>query len=238
MVIGGSLHVSRMNSTERCFEKTSLEADHALKKRRWRIQKGKGADTAIAWKPRGEVPNATVTAAAVLGSCTQKPASNVSYRHATTRFTHGTHKAVFQHPAANDVPTSLSICQVCHTAHAWALPVIYETIVLNSSSKIERFANSQMRTSTDVVVDQLPIQLVRRLWFGPMSSFEKNGLKMVSTDWPSASMHRILNHCTSLRSLALLNVERQHLVRLIRAIPAPCRPSLSVLQEQDSTIAR
>ncbi|RPD63541.1 hypothetical protein L227DRAFT_393294 [Lentinus tigrinus ALCF2SS1-6] len=77
-----------------------------------------------------------------------------------------------------------------------------------------------MRTSTDVVVNQLPIQLVRRLWFGPMSSFEKNGLKMVSTDWPSASMHRILNHCTSLRSLALLNVERQHLVRLIRAIPS------------------
>ncbi|KAI0685529.1 hypothetical protein C8T65DRAFT_679244 [Cerioporus squamosus] len=155
--------------------------------------------------------------------------------------------------AASHVPTASSICRVCHTARAWALPVLYETIVLPSSSKIERFAYSQMETPFDVVVDQLPIHLVRKMWFGPTSSSEENDLDYSSREWPITLMHQILTRCTALCSLAFINVGQAQLYRLTSVIPKtvsslvlgpvhgevdyrhlPCAPNLHTFTSMDT----
>ncbi|RDX45243.1 hypothetical protein OH76DRAFT_1408198 [Lentinus brumalis] len=160
---------------------------------------------------------------------------------------------VFERAAANHVPTADSICRVCHTARAWALPVLYETIVLTSSSKIERFAHSLMETPFDIVVDQVPIHLVRKIWFGPTSSFEENDLDYSSREWPITVMHQILTRCTALCSLALINVGQAQLYRLTSVIPnavssltlgpvhgevdyrhLPCAPNLHTITSMDT----
>ena len=126
---------------------------------------------------------------------------------------------MFELAAASHTPTASSLCRVCHTARAWSLPILYETIVLTSSSKIERFAYSHMETPFDIVVDQLPILHVRKMWFGPTSNFEENDLDYSSREWPITLMHQILTRCTFLCSLAFINVGQAQLYRLTSVIP-------------------
>ncbi|RPD63547.1 hypothetical protein L227DRAFT_572697 [Lentinus tigrinus ALCF2SS1-6] len=128
-------------------------------------------------------------------------------------------RQVFERAVASDVPTALAICRVCHTARAWTLPILYETIVLGSSSKIERFAKSQTRMSSDIVVDQLPALLVRKLWFGPSNRAEQHRLYSPSR-WPLSFMRQILTRCTSLCSLAVINGGEVPLTGLADVIPA------------------
>ncbi|RPD70220.1 hypothetical protein L226DRAFT_539072 [Lentinus tigrinus ALCF2SS1-7] len=76
-----------------------------------------------------------------------------------------------------------------------------------------------METPFDVLVDQLPILLVRKIWFGPTSKYEENDLDYSSREWPITLMHQILTRCTSLCSLAFINVGQAQLYRLTSVIP-------------------
>ncbi|KDQ58453.1 hypothetical protein JAAARDRAFT_128814, partial [Jaapia argillacea MUCL 33604] len=137
--------------------------------------------------------------------------------------------------AAQDYPTAVSLLLVCKEVRLWILPVLYTTVVLTSSNAIIRFFRGLMQDAGPNPTSPILAPLVRHLWMGPIGrsptpgfpkAFEVNDgywssadLQLYSTSWPITMMHQILSSCTSLRSLAILNLGQNNWSHLEGVIP-------------------
>lgn len=113
------------------------------------------------------------------------------------------------------------MCLLCHSARAWILPLLYDTITLDSSERIEWLAYALMRSDDEIIVDHLPALFIRKLWIGHTSSFQRHDLDLDygSTAWPITLIHQILTRCLSLRSLAVIGIGQARWYRLTGVIP-------------------
>ncbi|OBZ67462.1 hypothetical protein A0H81_12647 [Grifola frondosa] len=102
------------------------------------------------------------------------------------------------------------------------MPILYSTVVLPSASDIIAFANSlasRWMQPDDILLEPAPASLVRHLWIGPISCRQENDLFYASDAWPFTLVHRILNMCTALRSLSIINLYAQLWYQLEGQVP-------------------
>jgi len=136
---------------------------------------------------------------------------------------------IFCYAAQQDRSTAAKLCLVCRTSRMWMLPILYTTVVVTTSSEIVSFASAVMSSSFSVESGDMQgpslASLVRHLWIGPRSSTAQNDLVYGSSAWPVTFIHQILHFCTSLRALALINLEPTYWLRLESKVP----PSLEHL---------
>ncbi|OCH85021.1 hypothetical protein OBBRIDRAFT_344533 [Obba rivulosa] len=104
------------------------------------------------------------------------------------------------------------------------LPSLYTTVTISNSSAIVSFASAMMSSSFAVESGEMRgpalTSFVRHIWIGPASSTAQNDLAYGSMAWPVTFIHQIFYFCTSLRALALINLETTYWLRLEAKVPA------------------
>ncbi|KAI5887239.1 uncharacterized protein SCHCODRAFT_02515885 [Schizophyllum commune H4-8] len=119
--------------------------------------------------------------------------------------------------ASEDLHTNLCLLLVCHTAHDWVLPLLYNTISLSSHAQIVSFFVAH-DTLQEPHMHRL--RLVRNLWLGPQANTSDSSLFYGSNAWPLTIIHRILYSCTNVESLYLINLDQNEWFRLENVIPS------------------
>lgn len=126
------------------------------------------------------------------------------------------HRApVFLHACVGDAPFAASLCLVSKTANEWLQAVLYRSVVLTSSRQIIAFERTLRLSPASASLDNA----VQHLWLGPKSSHAERDLSYASTAWPITLLHQILARCTSLTSIALVNLAQHLMYRIVGVIP-------------------
>ncbi|KZT23687.1 hypothetical protein NEOLEDRAFT_528172 [Neolentinus lepideus HHB14362 ss-1] len=138
---------------------------------------------------------------------------------------------IFRILVEEDFRTACPLALVSKAVHSWIIPLLYTTVLLRTTRQIERFFETLR--DEDAISTRLGEQSrllgnsVRRLWIGPTvdngivnhhASFTYWSSSM--THWPITMVHQILMHCTSLQSLAVIELDQNKWRMLESAVPA------------------
>ncbi|TFY51344.1 hypothetical protein EVJ58_g10620 [Rhodofomes roseus] len=94
-------------------------------------------------------------------------------------------------------------------------PVLYRSVVLTSSRQIIAFERTLRLSPPSASLDSA----VHHLWLGPKSSHAERDLSYASTAWPITLLHQILARCSSLTSVALVNLAQHLMYRIAGVVP-------------------